>query len=311
MPSQPEMASSQALLEQVLEFMSMSRLAAGMVRGLPKAHARIKPARVVLHVALTIGALVMLFPIVWMFLSAFKTEAEVNAYPPTFWPRQPTLQSVIDAWNRLHLLRLLRNSLFLASVITPVSVLTSTWIGFVLAKYEFPGRDIVFLAIMSTFMSPASMLLIPRYQMAVWLGLVNKHAGVIIPGLLTPFGIFLMRQSMHALPADLLEAARIDGSSEPRILVQIVMPLVRPAMSALAVFVFLGVWEDLLWPLVILNDQRLFTVELGLALLRGEIPTHAVANAAASIVVLPVIAVFLVFQRHIIRSVAMTGMGGT
>ena len=291
--------------------MHMSETVSGMVHVRSRPGRRIKWPQVALYTALSIGALFMLFPIAWMGLSAFKTEAEINAYPPVVWPSEPTTQSLVEAWDRLNMGRMLGNSLFLAGVITPISVLTSTWIGFVLAKYEFPGRNIIFLAIMSTLMIPGSMLLIPRYQVAVWLNLVNKHAGVIIPGLLTPFGIFLMRQFMHAVPVELLEASRMDGASEPRILIQIVLPLVRPAMAALAIFLFLGTWEDLLWPLVILNNQKLFTVPLGLALLRGELPTHAMANAAASIATFPVIALFLVFQRHIIRGITMTGMGGT
>ena len=263
----------------------------------------------VLYAVLIVGAFIMISPIVWMSFSAFKSEAEINIFPPTLLPREPSLQSLKKAWARVR--PFLLNSTFVTGVSTPISVLTSVLVGFVLGKYEFRGRNLIFYGILSTMMLPGTVLLIPNYQIVVWLGWINTYAALIVPGAFSTFGIFMMRQFMHTVPDELLDAARIDGASEPRIFAQIVIPLVKPALAMLSIFQFMGVWNDYFWPLIVLTKEKMFTVPVGLAgFAAGYEPNFASRNAGAFIAIVPVIIVFVLFQRHIIKGIALTGMAG-
>ena len=268
-----------------------------------------KPIDIVLYTVLIVGAFIMISPIVWMSFSAFKSEAEINIFPPTLLPREPSLQSLKKAWARVG--PFLLNSVFVTGVSTPISVLTSVLVGFVLSKYEFRGRNLIFYGILSTMMLPGTVLLIPNYQIVIWLGWINTYAALIVPGAFSTFGIFMMRQFMHTVPDELLDAARIDGASEPRIFAQIVIPLVKPALAMLSIFQFMGVWNAYFWPLIVLTKEKMFTVPVGLAgFAAGYEPNFASRNAGAFIAIVPVIIVFVLFQRHIIKGMALTGMAG-
>jgi len=268
-----------------------------------------KPIDIVLYTVLIVGAFIMISPIVWMSVSAFKSEAEINIFPPTLLPREPSLESLKKAWARVG--PFLLNSVFVTGVSTPISVLTSVLVGFVLSKYEFRGRNLIFYGILSTMMLPGTVLLIPNYQIVIWLGWINTYAALIVPGAFSTFGIFMMRQFMHTVPDELLDAARIDGASEPRIFAQIVIPLVKPALAMLSIFQFMGVWNAYFWPLIVLTKEKMFTVPVGLAgFAAGYEPNFASRNAGAFIAIVPVIIVFVLFQRHIIKGMALTGMAG-
>ena len=272
---------------------------------------KIRPERVILHIVLMGGALLILFPVVWMAVSTFKSESEIAAFPPTFFPKQPTLQPLIDAWTKINLRRSFLNSLLVACVLTPLNVLTSVWVGFVLAKYEFRGKDLMFYAIVATRMIPGTVLLIPHYQVALWLGLINNYGALILPGIFAAFGIFLMRQAMHSVPNELLDAARMDGASEPHIFLQIAVPLVKPVLAALAIFQFLGSWDSFLWPLIVLTKERMYTLPVSLALFAGGYERNiSPRNAGAFITIFPVVLVYVFFQRHIVQSIALTGIKG-
>jgi multiple sugar transport system permease protein len=272
---------------------------------------RWKAGKFFLHLVLITGSLVMLSPIVWMAVSTFKTEAEMSVFPPRLFPETFTLDTLRGAWTNFNLGRYFFNSLYIALIVTPVSVFTSAWVGFVLAKYQFPGKNVMFYIIIATLMIPVPMLLIPRFQVVLWFDLLNTHAAVILPALFTPFGIFLMRQFMFAVPTDLLNAARVDGASETRIFLQIVLPLVRPALGALAILEFLASWDSLLWPLVVLTKDALFTLPIGLAAFTSPYERNfAFQNAGAFIATIPVIIVFLLFQKQIVEGIAMTGTKG-
>jgi ABC-type glycerol-3-phosphate transport system permease component len=268
-----------------------------------------KPIDIVLYTVLIVGAFIMISPIVWMSVSAFKSEAEINIFPPTLLPREPSLESLKKAWARVG--PFLLNSVFVTGVSTPISVLTSVLVGFVLSKYEFRGRNLIFYGILSTMMLPGTVLLIPNYQIIIWLGWINTYAALIVPGAFSTFGIFMMRQFMHTVPDELLDAARIDGASEPRIFAQIVIPLVKPALAMLSIFQFMGVWNAYFWPLIVLTKEKMYTVPVGLAgFAAGYEPNFASRNAGAFIAIVPVIIVFVLFQRHIIKGMALTGMAG-
>jgi ABC-type glycerol-3-phosphate transport system permease component len=260
---------------------------------------------------LIIGALAFLFPYVWMAVSTFKSEAEIAVYPPALLPSEPTLEPLLNAWEKINFKRYFLNSLFVAIIVVPLSVLTSAWIGFVWNKYEFRFKEPLFIIIIATMMIPGPLLLIPHYQVVLWLGWVNSYQALIIPGILTPFGIFLMRQFMHGVPDELLDAGRIDGASEPRLFFQVALPLVASSAAALAIIQFLGNWGALLWPLVVMTNTKMYTLPVGLATFAGEYERNfATQNAGAFIATFPVILAFLIFQKHIVEGVALTGLKG-
>jgi len=270
---------------------------------------KIRPLNWIVYIILWAGAFIMLFPIAWMSFSTFKSEAEINIFPPTLLPREPSLEPLKKAWSRVG--PFLLNSIFVTGVSTPISVLTSALVGFVLGKYEFRGKNLIFYAILATMMLPGTVLLIPNYQIVVWLGWINTYAALIVPSVFNTFGIFMMRQFMHTVPNELLDAARIDGASEPRIFAQVVIPLVRPALATLGIFQFMGSWNAYFWPLIVLTKEKMFTVPVGLAAFSaGYEPNFSSRNAGAFITIIPVVIVFILFQRHIIKGMALSGMAG-
>lgn len=272
---------------------------------------KVTPFQVLVYSALTVGALLMLFPSAWMIASAFKSNAEIATYPPYFLPKKPTLQPLLHAWTTLDIARAFMNSVFVTLINSPLSVLTSVWVGFVLSKYEFWGKRVIFLAMLATMMIPGTTMLIPNYQMASWLGLLNTYTALILPAVFTTYGIFLMRQFMHSVPDELLDAARIDGASEPRIFLQIVIPVVKPAMATLAILQFRNSWDALLWPLVVLSDQRKFTLAVRLATLAsGYDPNWSPRVAASFIATVPMLLIYVLFQRYIVRGATLSGMAG-
>ena len=216
---------------------------------------------------LALGALALLFvtPFVLMVASAFKTQAEVLRTPPTFLPLDPTLNGFVTVLRDAPYGSWYRNSMVVASAVTAAVLLTSSLAGYIFAKFEFPAKRPLFLLVLSTMMIPFPVLLIPTYLIIDRLELLNSLWALIIPGMVSAFGIFLMRQFIAGIPNDLIEAARIDGASEWAIYARIIVPLVRPALAALGVFSFLASWNDYLWPLVAINDIEKSTVPLALA----------------------------------------------
>jgi ABC-type glycerol-3-phosphate transport system permease component len=230
-------------------------------------------------------------------------------FPPTFWPREFSLEPFKNAWSRVG--PFLLNSVIVTAIGTPISVMTSALVGFVLGKYDFQGKNLIFYGVLATMMLPGTVLIIPNFQIVVWLGWVNTFAALIVPGVFNTFGIFMMRQFMHTVPDDLLDAARIDGASEPGIFFRLVIPLVRPALATLGIFQFMGTWNAYFWPLIVLTKEKMYTVPVGLAAFSGGYePNFASRNAGAFISIIPVLIVFILFQRHIIKGMALTGMAG-
>lgn len=272
---------------------------------------RVSPGVMLIYALLLIGALVMLFPVLWMAMSTFKPEAEISAYPPSFLPKRFTLEPLIDAWTKINFGRYFLNSLLVTGIATPLSVFTSAYIGFVWNKYEFRYKEPMFYIIIATMMIPGPMLLIPHYQVVLWGNLLNTYASIILPAALTPYGIFLMRQFVHSVPDELLDAGRIDGASEPRLFLQVALPLIPSALAALGIIQFLANWDNLLWPLVVLTQTSKYTLAVGLATFAAEYERNfAVQNAGAFIAVFPVVLAFLFFQKQIIRGIALTGLKG-
>jgi multiple sugar transport system permease protein len=257
------------------------------------------------------GALIAVFPFVWALLASFKPPGEILTLHPRLLPQEPTLDNYREVLAGGSFARWYLNSFVVAGVVTASVCVFSSLAGYSLAKFRYAGRRILFLAILSTMMIPLEMLVIPWFLGAGKLGLVDSYAGIAFPGLVSAFGVFLMKQFMDSVPDALIESARIDGASEPAVFLKVVLPLVRPALAALAIFTFVGNWDSFLWPLIVTEASSMFTLPVGLQSFAGGqgIQYHLVL-AAANLVVLPSLVVFAVLQRQIIEGVTLTGLKG-
>jgi multiple sugar transport system permease protein len=263
----------------------------------------------ILIVVFAIVTIIFVMPLVMMFLSAFKSTAEILRVPPTLLPQAPTLDNFRTVLLEAPYGLWYRNSLVVAIAVTAIAVFTSSLGGYIFAKFEFPLKQPLFILILITLMIPFPVLLIPNYIIANRLGVLNSLWALVLPGMVSAFGIFLIRQFAAGIPRDLIEAARLDGASEWAIFGRIVLPLLRPALAALGVFTFLASWNDYLWPLVAINDLDKSTLPLALTFFNS---THAtrydLVMAAATMAVVPVLVIFLLFQRHIVKALVLAGM---
>lgn len=264
---------------------------------------------VIVGVLGTIAAL-MTYPFLWLLFSSFKTAKDIVTLPVQLWPREWTLESFNRVLAAPDLPRAYLNSLGLSFVIVLLVLATSSLGGYVFARLRFPGRDVMFLLILSTTMVPFITLLIPLYLVMQRLGLLNSYMAIIIPSAVTSFGIFLCRQFISVIPRDLYEAAKMDGCGDFAIYARIILPLIKPVLAALAIFTFLGAFNAYLWPLVVLNDRNLFTLPIALTKL---LSTYGVTNydlimPASLLACLPAIVVFLVFQRNFVQGIALSGI---
>jgi multiple sugar transport system permease protein len=258
---------------------------------------------------LAIGAMAMVLPFYWMVLTSLKSKSEIVRIPPSFFPQSLTLGNYVEAWERLDFPILLRNSAFLAFTMTVTILFSSSLVGYVFAKIEFPGRELLFVVILSSMMIPFNVVMIPLFLLIVKLHWANTYWGIIIPGIFSSFGIFLMRQVMGTIPDELLDAARIDGASEFRIFGSVALPLSTSPLAALGTLTFMGQWDAFLWPLIVLTRGDLFTLPVGLALFNNRFYTeYGPLLAGATISVIPILIVFLFAQRLFIESVALQGM---
>jgi len=263
------------------------------------------------NVALVLLAVLTLLPLLWMVSASFMPPGAANTLPPPLLPRHPTLEHYVALFTRLDLLRNLLNSLLISSVTTVLSLFINALAGYAFAKLRFGGRDRMFGLLVAGLVVPAQVGMLPLFLMVRGLGLVNTPWGVMIAALASIFGIFMIRQYALSIPDELLDAARVDGASEFLIFRKIVLPLLRPILVTLAAFSFLGTWNDFLWPLIVLSDERKFTLPVALASLVGEhVQDTELMMAGAVVTVIPVLALFLVLQRSYIRGVMMGSVKG-
>jgi multiple sugar transport system permease protein len=262
-----------------------------------------------LYVILTLGSLLTAFPFFWMLSTSFKTYSDV--FQPGFFPPSPTLDNYVEVIARTSFLRWFLNSILVAAGTTISVLFFDSLVGYTLAKLKFPGKEIIFVLILSTLMIPTEMLVIPWFVGAVQLHISDSYFAIALPGLISAFGVFLMRGFFEGIPDELFDAARIDGLSEFGLFWRVGLPLVRPALSALAIFTFLGNYNAFLWPLIIIQSAGMRTLPVGIALFSGETggQWHLIM-AASSLAVIPVLAVFAVFQKQIIEGVVLTGVKG-
>ena len=262
------------------------------------------------YVVVGIAIVISLTPFVWMLSTALKEGPEILVLPPYLIPKRLAWENFAAVLEKAPFVRFFLNSLVQGVASTFTTVMLAAMMGYVFAKYRFPGRDLLFLMVLSSLMLPEIVRVIPVYLMITDWGWQDTYTALIVPELVTGFAVFLMRQFMLGVPDELIDAARIDGASELRIWAQIVLPLCAPALAALTIFRFTHNWDNFLWPLVVIQRPDMRTVPLGLALFQGEYQTVAYhhAMAATLIAILPVVIIFLLLQGQFIRGIALTGL---
>lgn len=264
-------------------------------------------ARLLLYLVLLIGGLAMVFPFLWMIASSLKNAADI--YTLSLVPPNPTLNNYRSVLRDTAFVRWFGNSLVIAAFTTLSVAFFDSLAGYTLAKFRFPGRQAIFVMILSTLMVPTEMLVIPWYLMSINLHWSNTYWGIMFPGVISAFGVFLMRQFFESVPNDLLDAARIDGVGEFGIFWRVALPLVRPAVAALCIFTFLGNWNAFLWPLIVTRTADMRTLPVGIAFFSTEAGSaYELIMTAAALATIPVLVIFAIFQRQIIRGIALTGL---
>jgi putative chitobiose transport system permease protein len=255
------------------------------------------------YAVLVVIAVVFVAPFVVLVSSALKPATQdVFSFPPDLVPRPPVLDWFVKAWTVIDFPRYLLNSVFYVGVMVPAYLAVAALAAYPLARMRFRGRTVVFFLFLSTMFLPGELMLIPRFLVVSQLGLADSYAGVILPGLLSAMGIFLLRQTFAAVPAELEDAARIDGCREWRIFWHVMLPAARPALAVLAIFGFISVWNSFIWPLVVLKDTDKYPIALALSYLTGVTGTDVRSLAAGTVISLvPVIVFFVLMQRHILE----------
>ena len=264
------------------------------------------------YIIATAWAIVSLFPIYWMVTTALKPPTAVMSLPPEWVPRSISLDNFDEAFGTYPVLRWTLNSLVMAGTVTLAQLLFASMAGYGFAKKRFPGREVIFWVYVSSMMIPGFALLIPLYTLMARLGLVNTYVGLVAPGLSAPFGVFLMRQFIQTLPTELIDAGKIDGCSELGVFWRIILPLAKPGLAVLGIFVFMGQWSAFLWPLVVTNQTEMRTLMVGFATLahRELRVNYGALMAASTYIALPMLVVFFAFQRYFLRGITIGGIKG-
>lgn len=268
-----------------------------------------KVKRLAVYFVLFTLAIVMLMPFAWMVLSSFKETDEVFTYEMTWLPSRLTFSGYYRALTEQPFLRYGLNSVLVSLIITVAQLITSVLAGYAFARLEFPGRNLIFVLYLSAMMIPSQATIIPAYILIRKMGLIDSYAGLTLPFLAGPFGAFMMRQFFLSMPESLEEAAIIDGCSRFQVLTKIVLPLSKPALASLALFTFMGAWNDFMWPLIIINRNTMRTLQVGLSLMRADLyPDWPMMMAASVMATLPILIAFVSAQKQFIQSLTFTGV---
>ncbi|WP_416054346.1 carbohydrate ABC transporter permease [Fictibacillus sp. KU28468] len=259
-------------------------------------------------IILALGGFLVSIPFIWMILSAFKPEMEVMQIPPTFLPHEFTLENFTNLFENMNFTVYLRNTIIVV-LCSFAGLFLNAMAGYAFAKYQFKGREKLFYLVLATMMIPGQVTMIPVYLILNQLHLTNTMAGIVLPGLVGAFSIFLFRQFMSTIPDELLEAARLDGASEFRVFIQIILPISKPILAVQGILTFIAGWNSFLWPLIIANDEKLYTLSVGLSLLKGQYGGNfALQMAGSTFMVVPIVIIFMLFQKHIIEGYTISGM---
>ncbi|WP_251550428.1 carbohydrate ABC transporter permease [Neobacillus muris] len=264
-----------------------------------------------IHLVLLAGVIIVAFPFIWMILSSLKSLPDFYSF--SFWPSKLDFSGYKYIFEETDFLQWYINSIIIGAIVTLSCLVFNSLIGYTLAKYKFVGGKTIFILILSTLMIPTEMLVIPWYVMGTKVNLIDSYLGIMFPGLIEAFGIFLMRQFMLGIPDDLLDAARIDGMGELKIFWRIALPQVKPALSALGIITFLGNWNAYLWPVIVISSDKMRTIPVGISLYAtgdsGGIQWNTIMGMS-TLAIIPMIIVFLIFQRRIVEGIALTGVKG-
>lgn len=266
---------------------------------------------VLLYALLALGAVIALLPMVWMVSASLMQPGAANNYPPRLFPSDITFEHYRALFTRLNLGRYLLNSAFVATTVTVTSLLINSMAGYAFAKLRFRGRDRTFRLLTLGLVIPVQVSMLPLFLLMRELGFINTYWGVIVPGLASIFGIFLIRQYALSIPDDLIDAARIDGAGEFRIYWSVILPVIRPILATLAIWTFLSTWNDFMWPLIVLSDDRMFTLPVALANLSGErVQDTELMMAGSVLTTLPVMLVFIFLQRYYVEGITAGSVKG-
>ena len=289
----PSQIDTQALSRGATEFQRLSR---GMLFN---------------YLILGAGAILMVVPFIWMISTSFKPQAETVSFPPRLLPINPTISNYIDVFDRANMGRLYWNTTFISVIKTIFNIYTSALLGYIFGKFIFRGRDIIFYILLSTWIIPFEVYLIPLYLMTVQVGWADTFTALIVPEVFTVYAMFMFRQFMYTIPSELVDAARIDGAGEWYIFHRIIIPLSKAALFTLIAFYFMWNWNDFLWPLVVISSHDKYVITVGLATFVGEYwNQYGVIMAGASLAIIPILALFIAVQRFIIEGVVLTGLKG-
>ena len=272
---------------------------------------RLRRGLLINYLVLGAGAILMVVPFIWMISTSFKPQAETVSFPPRLFPINPTISNYIDVFDRANMGRLYWNTTFISVIKTIFNIYTSALLGYIFGKFIFRGRDIIFYILLSTWIIPFEVYLIPLYLMTVQVGWADTYTALIVPEIFTIYAMFMFRQFMYTIPTELVDAARIDGAGEWYIFHRIIIPLSRAALFTLIAFYFMWNWNDFLWPLVVISSHDKYVITVGLATFVGEFwNQYGVIMAGASLAIIPILALFIAVQRFIIEGVVLTGLKG-
>lgn len=256
-------------------------------------------------------ALVMLIPIIWLLLGAFKPDAEIIAYPPTFFPAEFTLKNFTKCMQRIDIIQYMKNSIIFSVGTTIPALLVNTLAGYAFARYEFKGKNVIFVIFLATMMIPFQVIMIPEFLEIHMLGMYDTYWGLIIPKIASAYWIFMMRSAFAGLPKELEEAARIDGLNEFGIYSRIMLPLIKPALVTMIILGINGNWNDLLWPLIMTSTSKMRTLANGLAMFVGvRTIEYGAAFAGASISLIPMLLMYIFGQKYFVEGQATSGLKG-
>ncbi len=257
-------------------------------------------------------AILVAIPFVWMYLSSFKTPAEIVAREITWFPSELFLQNYQQVWEQSDLVRAYGNSIFVTFFAVTISVFTSAMCGFLFAKKDFWGKNALFIFILSTLMVPYFAIFIPSFFLyARFLGLKDTYISLILPHIFTPFGILITRQFLHSIPNELIDSATVDGAGDWKVFLYIILPLSKPILAAIAILQFLSAFNEFLWPLVMIDNRDLFTLPLALRhIMSAEYQHPGRVLSGATMALTPIVIFFIIFQRHIVKGISLTGLKG-
>ncbi|MBB6022297.1 alpha-1,4-digalacturonate transport system permease protein [Paenibacillus sp. JGP012] len=268
-------------------------------------------AKIMIYGILIVAAVLWLLPVLWVVISALKTNSDLYSFPPKLWPDPVTFEHFTAAFKKGDFGLYFMNSTIVTLSSTLLLLLINSMAGFALAKYRFRGSSIILIAFISTLMIPIEVIMIPIFKVLSALGLYNTLLAIIIPPAATPTGVFLMRQYLLTVPDELLEAARMDGAGEWKIYWSIILPIAKPILAVLAIFSFMWRWDDFVWPLIAISDPSKYTIQLALSNFIGEYNVDWGSLLAMSVItMLPVLVVFMVFQRYFVSGMITSGMKG-